>query len=62
VLFSLQFKEVQSLKSNAKVNDVKFSPDGNMLAVGVRDGSIDVYMKEESFKKIGSCKVGGNDF
>ena len=59
MLFSSEFKEIQSLKCNAKVNDIKFSPDGTLLACALRDGSIDIFFtkKEDNYKKIGACKV-----
>ena len=51
-----QFEPVHSSKDRKEeISDIKFSPDGSLLAVGSHDNFIDIYQTSD-FKKIGVCK------
>ena len=39
------------------VHEMKYSPDGALLAVGSNDNLVDVYSVQERYKRIGQCKV-----
>ena len=40
---------------------MKFSPDGNFLAVGSNDNFVDIYAVSQQFKKVGQCS-GNSSF
>jgi len=58
ILETDSLKLLQNLKvKDVKIDDVKFSPDGTLLAIGCHNGSIDIYQFKEGFwKEIGTCK------
>jgi microtubule-associated protein-like 6 len=39
-----------------QVQDIKYSPDGNMLAAASRDNNIYFFNAQEEYQKIGVCK------
>lgn len=40
---------------------MKYSPDGNYIAVGSNDNFVDVYSVSQRYKKVGECK-GSSSF
>jgi len=38
------------------IHELKYSPDGSLLAVGSNDNFIDVYSVHEKYKRVGQCK------
>lgn len=40
------------------IHELRLSPNGEMLAVGCNDGSIDICSISQRFKVIGTCDVG----
>lgn len=38
------------------IHELKYSPDGTMLAVGSNDNFVDVYSVHEKYKRVGQCK------
>uniref|UniRef100_UPI003AAE605C echinoderm microtubule-associated protein-like 6 n=1 Tax=Centroberyx gerrardi TaxID=166262 RepID=UPI003AAE605C len=48
--------EVVHIKDRKEViHELKFSPDGSLLAVGSNDGLVDVYAVGQRYKKVGEC-------
>jgi WD40 repeat protein len=43
--------------SKVKVNDVKFSPNGKLLAAGSNDGTIEIFSVDAEYQKITSLTV-----
>ena len=38
------------------LHEMKYSPDGSLLAVGSNDNFVDIYAVSERYKRVGSCK------
>ena len=54
--------EVVHIKDRKEaIHELKYSPDGTYLAVGCNDGSVDIYVVAQRYKKIGEC-VGSLSF
>ncbi|KAM7394850.1 hypothetical protein PAMP_021630 [Pampus punctatissimus] len=48
--------EVVHIKDRKEViHELKFSPDGSLLAVGSNDGLVDIYAIAQRYKKVGEC-------
>ena len=39
-----------------RVSDIKFSPDGKLVAVGTHDNFIDIYSVDDNFQRKAVCK------
>lgn len=64
VLFLLlrDLSEVTHIKDRKEViHELKFSPDGQHLAVGSNDNFVDIYSVTQRYKKVGECK-GSSSF
>uniref|UniRef100_A0A8B9D2A6 EMAP like 5 n=2 Tax=Anser TaxID=8842 RepID=A0A8B9D2A6_9AVES len=54
--------EVVHIKDRKEaIHELKYSPDGNFLAVGSNDSSVDIYGVVQRYKKIGEC-IGSLSF
>ncbi|KAF7251683.1 Echinoderm microtubule-associated protein-like 5, partial [Varanus komodoensis] len=54
--------EVVHIKDRKEaIHELKYSPDGNFLAVGSNDSSVDIYGVVQRYKKVGEC-VGSASF
>lgn len=54
--------EVVHIKDRKEaIHELKYSPDGNFLAVGSNDSSVDIYGVIQRYKKVGEC-VGSSSF
>nr|XP_034963441.1 echinoderm microtubule-associated protein-like 5 isoform X5 [Zootoca vivipara] len=54
--------EVVHIKDRKEaIHELKYSPDGNFLAVGSNDSSVDIYGVVQRYKKVGEC-VGSTSF
>ena len=54
--------EVTHIKDRKEViHELKFSPDGQHLAVGSNDNFVDIYSVTQRYKKVGECK-GSSSF
>ena len=38
------------------IHELKYSPDGTLLAVGSNDNFVDIYSVNERYKRVGQCK------
>jgi len=55
-------QEVVHIKDRKEViHEMKFSPDGNFLAVGSNDNFVDIYSTPQRFKRVGQC-AGSSSF
>ena len=55
-------QEVVHIKDRKEViHEMKFSPDGNFLAVGSNDNFVDIYAAPQRFKRVGQC-AGSSSF
>jgi hypothetical protein len=61
-IISVRFRDlaqVLTFKNRKRpIHELQFSPNGEMLAVGCNDGTIDICHTSQRFKLIGSCDVG----
>uniref|UniRef100_A0A8C0VBT1 Echinoderm microtubule-associated protein-like 5 n=1 Tax=Cyanistes caeruleus TaxID=156563 RepID=A0A8C0VBT1_CYACU len=54
--------EVVHIKDRKEaIHELKYSPDGNFLAVGSNDSSVDIYGVVQRYKKVGEC-IGSLSF
>ena len=54
--------EVIHIKDRKEViHEIKYSPDGNYLAVGSNDNYVDIYAVTQRYKKVGQCS-GSSSF
>ncbi|KAL7992619.1 hypothetical protein Chor_016875 [Crotalus horridus] len=54
--------EVVHIKDRKEaIHELKYSPDGNFLAIGSNDSSVDIYGVIQRYKKVGEC-VGSSSF
>ena len=54
--------EVTHIKDRKEViHELKYSPDGQHLAVGSNDNFVDIYSVTQRYKKVGECK-GSSSF
>lgn len=54
--------EVVHIKDRKEaIHELKYSPDGNFLAVGSNDSSVDIYGVLQRYKKVGEC-IGSLSF
>lgn len=54
--------EVTHIKDRKEViHELKYSPDGQHLAVGSNDNFVDIYSVAQRYKKVGECK-GSSSF
>ncbi|KAL8169064.1 UNVERIFIED_CONTAM: Echinoderm microtubule-associated protein-like 5 [Gekko kuhli] len=54
--------EVVHIKDRKEaIHELKYSPDGNFLAVGSNDSSVDIYGVVQRYKKVGEC-AGSTSF
>ena len=61
-LFLRDLSEVTHIKDRKEViHELKFSPDGQHLAVGSNDNFVDIYSVTQRYKKVGECK-GSSSF
>ena len=61
-LFPRDLSEVTHIKDRKEViHELKFSPDGQHLAVGSNDNFVDIYSVTQRYKKVGECK-GSSSF
>ena len=59
---SRDLSEIIHIKDRKEViHEMKYSPDGNFLAVGSNDNYVDVYAVEQRYKKVGQCS-GSSSF
>lgn len=59
---SRDLSEVTHIKDRKEViHELKFSPDGQHLAVGSNDNFVDIYSVTQRYKKVGECK-GSSSF
>lgn len=60
--FLRDLSEVTHIKDRKEViHELKFSPDGQHLAVGSNDNFVDIYSVTQRYKKVGECK-GSSSF
>ena len=60
--FQRDLSEVTHIKDRKEViHELKYSPDGQHLAVGSNDNFVDVYSVAQRYKKVGECK-GSSSF
>ena len=61
-VLSRDLSEVAHIKDRKEViHEMKYSPDGQYLAVGSNDNFVDVYAVTQRYKKVGECK-GSSSF
>ncbi|XP_078613343.1 echinoderm microtubule-associated protein-like 6 isoform X1 [Branchiostoma floridae x Branchiostoma japonicum] len=57
ILDGTNLSEKQRLQAGKEViHDLKYSPNGERLAVGSNDNRVDIYDVDDGYKKIGECK------
>lgn len=62
LFFCRDLSEVTQIKDRKEVlHEMKYSPDGQYLAVGSNDNFVDVYAVAQRYKKVGECK-GSSSF
>ena len=62
ILFPRDLSEVAHIKDRKEViHELKYSPDGQHLAVGSNDNFVDIYSVSQRYKKVGECK-GSSSF
>ncbi|CAH1792746.1 unnamed protein product [Owenia fusiformis] len=62
VLKSKDLSELTHIKDRKEVlHEMKYSPDGNYLAVGSNDNYVDIYSVQQHYKKVGQCS-GNSSF
>ncbi|XP_038072339.1 echinoderm microtubule-associated protein-like 6 [Patiria miniata] len=62
VLKAKDLSEVIHIKDRKEViHEMKYSPDGNYLAVGSNDNYVDIYAVTQRYKKVGQC-AGSSSF
>ncbi|XP_074647902.1 echinoderm microtubule-associated protein-like 6 [Tubulanus polymorphus] len=62
VMKTRDLSEIIRVKDRKEViHEMKFSPDGKMLAVGSNDNFVDIYSTGQSYKKVGQCS-GNSSF
>ena len=62
MLDSRDLSEVVHIKERKEVlHELKYSPDGSLLAVGSNDNFVDIYSVAQKYKKVGECK-GNSSF
>ncbi|XP_033122529.1 echinoderm microtubule-associated protein-like 6 [Anneissia japonica] len=62
VLKTRDLSEIIHIKDRQEVlHEMKYSPDGNFLAVGSNDNFVDVYAVTQKYKKVGQCS-GSSSF
>ena len=55
-------QEVVHIKDRKEViHELKYSPDGNHLAVGSNDNYVDIYSVPQRYKRVGQCS-GNSSF
>ena len=62
ISFRRDLSEVNHIKDRKEViHELKYSPDGQHLAVGSNDNFVDIYSVAQRYKKVGECK-GSSSF
>eukprot|EP00795_Rhopilema_esculentum_P003114 gene3114-1413_t len=57
VLKGRDLTELYHIKDRKEVlHEMKYSPDGSLLAVGSNDNFVDIYAVNERYKRVGNCK------
>eukprot|EP00794_Sanderia_malayensis_P020047 gene20047-22014_t len=57
VLKGRDLSELLQIKDRKEVlHEMKYSPDGSLLAVGSNDNFVDIYSVNERYKRVGNCK------
>ncbi len=55
--FIRDLSELLHIKDRKEVlHEMKYSPDGSLLAVGSNDNFVDIYAVNERYKRVGNCK------
>ena len=61
-IFRRDLSEVVHIKDRKEViHELKYSPDGQYLAVGSNDNFVDIYSVPQRYKRIGQCS-GSSSF
>lgn len=62
LIFCRDLSDVIHIKDrNEVIHEMKYSPDGNYLAVGSNDNYVDIYAMASRYKKVGQCS-GSSSF